>query len=475
MALPVHELMERALRFGEDLNADLLEVRGDDIGHVTVSSEKMVVKDTRVFRLVGVGVRAYVKGATGYSFTTRLSEESVKDVVRNSVKSAKVASGYAKLKLEPAEYEPVKTRYSIDVRRHPANVEFEEKKDMLLRGEEAAKDAGVDVATTRASYGEASGTKYFINSEGADIRREVLLVSIGAAVVSKRGDVLVDAYDSHGGTLGLEAFEGEHSPETQGQNAGRWATEKLTGKKPPAGKFRALIDSQLAGVMAHESFGHLSEYDFVMTGGSPLGGKLDQKLGSDCATIIDEGISDLPKYPGFTLPYDDEGVKARPVVLLDKGVLKGYLHQRGTAGAVRVEPTGNGRAVDYRFEPICRMRNTYFAKGDLTVEEGMELLDEGIYACSTAGGQVSLDGTFMFKAVRGYWVEGGEPKYAFRDVAIRGHIMDLLKNILGRCNDLKIHSGYFGGCGKGGQSPLAVGLGGPHVLLEQATFGGEQD
>jgi len=474
LVLSVYEAMERALGFGEDLDADLVEVRGDDVGHVTVSSEKMDVKDTRVFRLVGIGVRAYVKGATGYSYTTRLSKESVKDVVRNSVKSAKVASDYAKLRLKPAEYKAFKTEYSIEVKRHPTEVEFEEKKDMLLRGEEAAKDAGVDVATTRASYGEASGTKFFMNSEGANIRREVLLVSVGAVVVSRRGDVLVDAYDSHGGTLGLEAFEGEYSPEKLGQNAGKWAAEKLTGKKPPAGKFRALIDSNLAGVMAHESFGHLSEYDFVITGGSPLTGKLNEKLGSESATIIDEGIVDLPKYPGFKLPYDDEGVKAKPVVLLDRGVLKAYLHQRGTAGAVQVEPTGNGRAVDYRFEPICRMRNTYFAEGDLTVEEGMELLDEGIYACSTAGGQGSLDGTFMFKAVRGYWVEDGEPKYAFTDVAIRGHIMDFLKNILGRCNDLKIHSGYFGGCGKGGQYPLAVGLGGPHVLLEQATFGGEQ-
>ncbi len=86
-----------------------------------------------------------------------------------------------------------------------------------------------------------------------------------------------------------------------------------------------------------------------------------------------------------------------------------------------------------------------------------------------------MDGTFMFKAVRGYWVEGGERKYAFKDVAIRGHILDFLKNIKGRCDDLKMHSTYFGGCGKGGQFPLPVGLGGPHLLLEQATFGGEQE
>jgi len=467
--------MVQALKYGETLNADLLEVRGEDVANTTISSEKMNIKDTRVFRRVGIGVRAYINGATGYFFTTRLSKESIRKAVQDTVKAAKVASSYAKLKLKPAEYKTIQAKHSINVKKHPASIEFEEKKEMLLRGEESANDVGVDVATTQASYGEAYGRKYFLNSESADISREVLLASTSVTVVSRRGDVLANASDSHGGSFGLEAFRKEHSPETLGYNAAKWAAEKLEGKKPPAGRYRTLIDGLLAGVMAHESFGHLSEYDFVMTGGSPLSGKLNQKLGSEYATIIDEGVVDFPKYPGFTLPYDDEGVKTRRVTLLNRGILEGYLHLRGTAGTVNVEPTGNGRAVDYRYEPICRMRNTYFAPGELTVEEGLELLSDGVYACNTAGGQVELDGTFMFKTIRGYWVEDGEQKYAFRDVAIRGYILDFLKNIIGICKDLRIHSSYFGGCGKEGQSPLHVGIGGPHLLLKQVAFGGERD
>lgn len=466
--------MVHALSYGKSLNADLLEVRGEDVAHIIVSSEKMNVKDTRVFRRVGIGVRAYIDGATGYSFTTRLSKESIRQIVKHTVKAAIVAKSHAKLQLKPAKYKPIQAKYLIRVKKHPTNVEFEEKKEMLLRGEQAAKDVGVDLATTQASYGEAYGKKLFLNSEGTDINCDVLLVSMGVRAVSRRGDVLANARDSHGGSVGLEAYKEEHSPESLGYNAAKWAAEKLEGKKPPAGKFRALIDGLLAGVMAHESFGHLSEYDFVMAGGSPLSGKLNQKLGSEHATIIDEGVVDIPKYPGFILPFDDEGIATRRVTLLNQGVLEGYLHLRGTAGVANVAPTGNGRAVDYRFEPICRMRNTFFAPGDLTVEEGLELLGNGVYACNTAGGQVGLDGTFLFKAIRGYWVEDGELKYAFRDVAIRGHILDLLKNVEGRCRDLKLHSSYFGGCGKGGQSPLPVGIGGPHIILKQATFGGER-
>jgi TldD protein len=466
--------MNYALKIGERFDVDLVEVRGEDIAHSTIVSEKMNVKDTRVFRRVGIGIRVYKKGATGYSFTTWLSKKSIKMMVQNTVKAAKVAGSFAQLKLKPAQYDPIQCNHALTVKQHPIKVEFEEKKEMLHRGEQAALDQGVDVATTQARYGEAYGRKYFLNSESADISREILLVSMGVTVVSKRGSVLTNASDGHGGSLGLEVFRKEYAPERLGQNAAKWAAEKLEGKKPPAGRFRALLDNKLSGVMAHESFGHLSEYDFVMTGGSPLCGKLNQKLGSEYATIIDEGVINHSVYPGFTLPFDDEGVKTRSVTLLNKGILENYLHLRGTAGAVNVEPTGNGRAVDFRFEPICRMRNTYFTPGDLTVEEGLELLGDGVYVCNTSGGQVGLDGTFLFKAVCGYWVERGERKYTFRDVAIRGHIFDFLQNVIGRCNDLKLYSSYFGGCGKGGQSSLPCGIGGPHLLLKEATFGGEQ-
>jgi len=149
MSLSVFDAMQQALKYGEQYGADLLEIRGDDVAHVTISSEKLNIKDTRVFRRIGIGVRAYVNGATGYSFTTLLSKPSVKDVVSKAVKSAKVAGQYASLRLKPAEYKPAKAKYSIDVKQNPSEIDFEEKKEMLLRGEQAARDAGVDVATTR--------------------------------------------------------------------------------------------------------------------------------------------------------------------------------------------------------------------------------------------------------------------------------------------------------------------------------------
>jgi TldD protein len=272
----------------------------------------------------------------------------------------------------------------------------------------------------------------------------------------------------------LEAFkDGEYTPEAMGEEAGKNAKEQLKAKACPAGRFDALVEEHLVGVLAHESFGHLSEGDFVVTGGSPLSEKMGKTLGTEHATIIDGGVPDIEKHGGLWLPYDDQGIVSEQTTVLDKGVLQHYLHNRGTAKKLDQEPTGNARAVSFVFPPIPRMTNTYFEPGELSEDEAIEKLGTGVYAIQTRGGQVTGDGSFLFKAVRGYWVEKGEIKYPIREVALSGNILDLLSRVRGATKDLKIKSGYFGGCGKGDQHPLPTGIGGPKLLISGVTFGGE--
>jgi len=324
-------------------------------------------------------------------------------------------------------------------------------------------------------YGELFGQKYFTNSEGTEVSWSPLLVHLTIQVVSKVGDLLADGSDGMGGSCGLELFDKEaYSPEKMGENAGKWAAEKLKAKPAPAGKQRALCENRLVGVLAHESFGHLTESDFVISGMSPLVGKMGKRLGSENATIIDEGTLDASRYYGFWLPFDDQGMKAARTTLVDRGKLVGYLHDRSTATSMNGNFTGNARAVNYNFPPIVRMKNTYFSPGDLSMEEALEQLGTGIYAISTAGGQANMDGTFMFKALRGYYVEKGEKKYPLREVTLTGSILDFLKNIEGATKELFVYSSYFGGCGKDEQWPLPVGLGGPHLLISEVQFGGEK-
>jgi TldD protein len=275
--------------------------------------------------------------------------------------------------------------------------------------------------------------------------------------------------------VGLEYFQKEeNNPENIGKNAALWAKEKLKAKAAPAGKYSALCENLLTGVLAHESFGHMTEGDFIVSEASPLHNKLGEKLGSEKVSIIDEGVvnsnNDLN---GYYLPYDDQGIKTQKVMLMENGILKNFLHTRSTARMLNQEPTGNSRAVNFSFPPIPRMKNTYFAPGDLSEEEALEELGTGIYAIKSVGGQVELDGSFVFLASRGYWVENGEKKYPLKDVTLSGNILDLLNNVKGLTKDLEIFSSYFGGCGKDGQFPLPVGLGGPKLLVDNVQFGGD--
>ena len=159
---------------------------------------------------------------------------------------------------------------------------------------------------------------------------------------------------------------------------------------------------------------------------------------------------------------------------MEEGIFKGFLHTRSTATAMKAKPTGNGRALAFIFAPIPRMKNTYITPGDLTEEEALEQLGEGIYAISWNGGQANMDGTFTFKAARAYWVEKGEIQHPLKDVAISGNILDFLHNIEGKTKDFELRATFFGGCGKGGQNGLATGVGGPKVILSKAQFGGQQ-
>ena len=470
------DLLQHAIATGEKLGARFVEARLDDFYIREIRTEMDEVRDVKNIHRVGIGINVYYNGASGYSFETKPSKKAIEITTKRAFKIAKASSRTAKIKIDPGEASPHKQKeLELDVKKHPKDFSLSFKKDLVLRAVRTAKEYGKNVSSITGLYGELFGEKQFTNSEQTEVSWSPLLVDLRVSVVSKVGELLVDGGDSMGGSFGLELFEAnEYSPEKLGENAGRWAAEKLEAKPAPPGKHRALCENRLVGVLAHESFGHLTESDFVVTGMSPLAGKIGHQLGSEHATIIDEGIMDMNQYHGLWLPFDDQGIQTVKTVIMDKGKLVGYLHRRDTAVAMKAGFTGNARAVNYSFPPIVRMKNTYFSTGDLSLEEAFEQLDTGIYAIRTVGGQANMDGTFMFKASRGYYVKDGEKEYPLREVTLTGSILDFLKNIEGATKELLIYSSYFGGCGKDEQYPLPVGLGGPHLLVREIHFGGEK-
>jgi len=469
--------LQECVSAGENLGADFVEARYDDLQLRALQRIDDTWQDIQVKSRMGFAITAYIDGVSGFSFTPSTEKKDIQLAVEKAYRMAKASSKAATLKLPFDGSAAVKSKKSDTptVKIHPRDRDLSYKIDMVNRAVESAREYGENIRSVRGLWGELYGPKMVANSDGSTIEWEFLVTDLAIMVTSKTGaGAMVNGSDRLGGTLGLEKFEsGETTPEKLGQNAGTWAKEQLSAKACPAGKFRALIEEELVGVLAHESFGHLSEADFIVTEGSPLTDKIGKALGSEHATIMDGGIPDIKKYGGLWLPYDDQGIATGQTTVLEKGILRHYLHNRGTAKKLNQKPTGNARAVSFVFPPIPRMTNTYFMPGTLTEEEALNMLGTGIFAIQTSGGQVEGDGSFLFKADRGYWVENGEIQYPIREVSLSGNILQLLSRVEGATKELKLRSGYFGGCGKDDQFPLPVGMGGPKLVVDSVTFGGE--
>ncbi len=471
------EALERGIEEGERLGADFVEARFEDLTLRTLERTDDTWRDIQVKSRRGVAITCYVDGTAGFSFAASSDAATVVEAVGRAYKMARASASAAMLKLPFDRDEPVSPTpsYRPKIGVHPRERDLTYKTELVSRAVETAREHAKNVRNIRGLYGELYGDKVVVNSDGSKIQWDFLVTELRVRVTSRTGSGdMVAGMEGFGGTFGLDRYETEpYNPESMGKVAAERANEQLEARPCPAGKFRGLIENRLVGVLAHESFGHLSEADFVVTGGSPLTGKVGERLGTEHATIIDSGIVDIESYGGLWVPFDDQGTPASETVVLERGVLKHYLHNRGTAKKLGQRPTGNARAVNFTFPPIVRMTNTYFAPGDLTEEEAIELVGTGVYAIQTFGGQVQGDGSFLFKALRGYWIEDREIKYPIREVSLSGNVLDLLGKVEGATRDLRLYSGYFGGCGKGGQAPLPVGLGGPKLVIDGITFGGK--
>jgi len=230
----------------------------------------------------------------------------------------------------------------------------------------------------------------------------------------------------------------------------------------PGGVFPVILENRVVGLLAHEAVGHCAEADLVH-GGSFLAGKTGERVASPLVTLVDDG-----RYPsGFgTMKYDDEGVPTQKTVLIEKGVVKGFMHSRETAHDFNVKPTGNARAWNFEFDPIIRMRNTYIEKGDQSLEELAEEVKDGYFLMGGLSGQADFTGEFTFSIQEAVHIRSGEFQEPLRGVTISGNAFEVLKQVDAVSKDFDMQTGL---CGK--EQVNFVGIGGPS-LRTKVLMGG---
>jgi TldD protein len=439
--------------------ADYLEARFEENQTSHIMYRGQAIESIGRSTASGGNVRALVKG--GWGFTSFNDFDKLNERVSLAIEQAQSA-GSGKSDLAPIE--PAKDTISSGVKKDPVTIPLIEKKRLLDEYNQIIWNTP-EVKTSNIGYSDSRKKVIFLNSEGSLISQERADVSIRLTAIAAKDSEVQQVGLSLGSRGNFDAIRNIHD---KVKEMSRNAVALLYASQVKGGEYTVVLDPVLAGVFVHEAFGHLSESDFVYENDRMREIMvLGKKFGVDNLNIVDSAAE-----PGLrgSFKYDDEGTRAVKTYLIQEGKLVGRLHSRETAAKMNEKPTGNARAINYRFPPIVRMTNTYIEPGKMSFEEMIADIKEGIYAKNWYGGTTSIE-MFTFSAGEAYMIRNGKIAEAIRPVMLTGNVFNTLKNIDAIGNDLDMNQG--GGCGKGGQMPLPVSNGSPHIRIRHCLIGGK--
>lgn len=442
-----------------------------DLRVTEVESTNVFIRNGEVEQVVnrksaGGAARALIDGAWGFSYTTDLSADGLSEALRRVVRSARATSKNIKEPSDVYRGATFKDSVGLRVRVDPRDVSLEEKVSVALKFDRSIRSAGPAITTTNVGLGDSVKKEYVVNSLGTNVEYEVCYTRLGARATVKEGDLVQNVTTSIGESRGWETIEG-YDVENEGVKLGRRGINILSAKPPPSGRMNVIMDHSLVGVYIHEAFGHASEADAVKANRSILAGKVGEALGPETITVVDD-----PTIEGArgSYPYDSEGTKAKRRMLVERGVVKEFLHSLETSAFMKAEPNGAARAQDFASKPIVRMSNTLVQAGDMTLEELAELIKEGLLLIESYGGYVDpARGQFYFTAQEGKLVRNGKLCDSTQNVSMSGLTLEVLQKTIGVGKEMKI--AFPGTCGKDGQSAPVSG-GGPYLAVRDIVVGG---
>ena len=456
-------LLSRALARGGDYADLYFEYRVKD----TFSMEESILKNCSTTVSMGVGIRVLRGENTGYAYADAFDEDDMSKAA-SAAGAIALTGGTALPPPQAAAQHPAQDLYPVA--RSLAELEPGPKIRLLEEADRAARRYDPRVAEVRVVLANEIKRVLIRSSEGDPVVDSQPLTVFQVSCIASDGKQLQVGIKGGGGRIGLDFFE-SRSPSYFAREAARRAILLLQAEEAPAGPMPVVLGSGWPGILLHEAIGHGLEADFNRKGLSAFSGRIGEKVASELCTVVDDGT--LPFRRG-SLNFDDEGNPTERTVLIEKGILRGYMHDGLSAKLMNAAPTGNGRRESYAFAPLPRMTNTFMLAGRDTEEEILRSVSRGLYAVSFGGGQVDItSGKFVFTASEAYLIEGGRVTAPVKGATLIGNGPDILTRVSMVGRDLELDEGV-GTCGKAGQN-LPVGVGMPMIRVDEITVGGTRN
>jgi TldD protein len=455
--------LSAALDRGGDYADLFFELR---VNHSIALDEQIVKFATKAVNL-GVGIRVLSGEKTGYAYSENLDRESVLKAARTAAFIASSSPTGGKIGL-PVGTNPRRDLYSTFVT--PADFPITEKITLLQQADVAARSYDSRIRQVQASFVDETRHTLLASSDGRYVWDVQPLVVMSLTCIAEENGNRQSGSQGAGGRRTLEIFRDALDPRSIAREAARRAILLLGAREAPAGSMEVVLGPGWPGILLHEAIGHGLEADFNRKGTSAFSGLIGKKVASELCTVVDDGT--IPFRRG-SLNVDDEGNPTRQTVLIENGVLKGYLQDRLSSKLMGAPLTGNGRRQGYDHIPLPRMTNTFMLAGQSTPDEIIRSVKKGLYATHFGGGQVDItSGKFVFSASEAYLIEDGKITSPVRGASLIGDGPTVLKKVTMVGNDLQLDQGV-GICAKDGQRvPVGVGL--PTIRIDEITVGGTQ-
>src|SRR6202158_1325597 len=425
--------------------------------------DESLVKSASQGISAGCGVRVVSGERTGYAYTDDLTPARILHAARTA---ALIASAPTKTTVAGFQQKPARSLYPVTLPSVDADITA--KVELLMRADRTARAYDPRIKEVRASYADELRTILVVGSDGTFAEDSQPLARVNVSCIAKTDASSGRGTSGGGGRVALDFFFGDKTPEFFAKETARQAILQLDAREAPAGEMPVVLGPGWPGVLLHEAVGHGLEADFNRKKTSAFAGLIGQQVASPKVTVVDNGL--MPGRRG-SLNVDDEGTPTQETVLIENGILKGFLSDKLNARLMGMPNTGSGRRESYHHIPMPRMTNTYMLNGEDMPEDIIKSVKRGLYAVNFGGGSVDIThGKFVFSASEAYLIEDGKVTRPVKGATLIGSGPEALTRVRRVGPDVQLDAG-IGTCGKDGQSvPVGVGL--PTIRIDGITVGG---